>query len=105
MEEKQKVTDPSDSPSRLESVLKIQRHVNYVSAPPQLCIRPGELEETTSTRTAVTFYGSAPPELWTEVLPTDHDVQEISQCENNSIQGADINSDLQLLHIIRRSFR
>ncbi|KAH9537826.1 hypothetical protein CY35_16G072400 [Sphagnum magellanicum] len=99
MEENQKATDPNDSPSRLESVLKIQGHVNYVSAPPQLCIRPGELEETTTTRTAVTFYGSAPPELWTEVLPTDHDVQEISQCENNSIQGADINSDLQLPHI------
>ncbi|CAK9219007.1 unnamed protein product [Sphagnum troendelagicum] len=99
MEENQKVTDPSDSRSRLESVLKIQRHVNYVSAPPQLCIRPGDLEETTSKRTAVTFYGSAPPELWTEVLPTDHDVQEISQCEDNSIRGADINSDLQLLHI------
>jgi serine/threonine protein kinase len=71
--------------------------INYISAPPQLCTQSGE-EETASTisAAAVTFYGSAPPELWTEVLPTD--VQDISH-EQNSIQGTD-SSDLdQLLHI------
>jgi serine/threonine protein kinase len=80
----------------LESV-KIGPMINYISAPPQLCIQSGE-EETASTRSAaaVTFYGSAPPELWTEVLPTD--VQDINH-EQNSIQGTD-SSDLdQLLHI------
>ncbi|CAM6015177.1 unnamed protein product [Sphagnum balticum] len=80
----------------LESV-KIGPMINYISAPPQLCIRSGE-KETASTRSAaaVTFYGSAPPELWTELLPMD--VQDISH-EQNSIQGTD-SSDLdQLLHI------
>jgi hypothetical protein len=80
----------------LESV-KVGPMINYISAPPQLYIPSGE-EQTASTRSAaaVTFYGSAPPELWTEVLPTD--VQDISH-EQNSIQGTD-SSDLdQLLHI------
>ncbi len=47
------------------------------------------------TGAAVTFYVSAPPELWSEILPMD--VQEISH-EQNSIQGGD-DSDHQLLHI------
>ncbi|CAM6036957.1 unnamed protein product [Sphagnum compactum] len=74
-----------------------------ISAPPQLYIPSGE-EETARTRSAavVTFYGSAPPELWTEVLPTD--VQDISH-EQNSIQGTD-SSDLdQLLHIDPSEFQ
>ncbi len=78
----------------LESV-KIGPMINYISAPPQL---HSEEDETASTRSAVavTFYGSAPPELWTEVLPTD--VQDISH-DRHSIQGKD-SSDLdQLLHI------
>jgi hypothetical protein len=80
----------------LESA-KIGPMIDYISAPPQLCIRSGE-EETASTRSAaaVTFYGSAPPELWTEFLPTD--VQDISH-EQNSIQGTDSYDLDQLLHI------
>jgi serine/threonine protein kinase len=81
-----------DGPVAGGSLEPVKIGTMIMSAPPQLCIRSGEEE----TAAAVTFYGSAPPELWTEVLPTD--VQDTSH-EQNSIQGTD-SSDLdQLLHI------
>ncbi|KAH8938267.1 hypothetical protein BDL97_16G073200 [Sphagnum fallax] len=86
-----------DGPVAGRTLEPVKIRTMVMSAPPQLHIQSGE-EETASTRpaAAVTFYGSAPPELWTEVLPTD--VQDISH-EQNSIQGTD-NSDLDhLLHI------
>ncbi|CAM6015176.1 unnamed protein product [Sphagnum balticum] len=86
-----------DGPVAGRSLEPVKIRTMIMSAPPQLHIQSGE-EETASTRpaAAVTFYGSAPPELWTEVLPTD--VQDISHARH-SIQGTD-SSDLdQLLHI------
>jgi serine/threonine protein kinase len=83
-----------DAPVAGRSLEAVKIRTKIISAPPQLYIRAGE-EEKPSTR-SVTFYGSAPPELWTEVLPTN--VHDISH-EQNSIQGTE-SSDLdQLLHI------